>query len=556
MTCPSCGNETKGIKLNGKLFCSFCGVVIKDTAEILEESYEHLDTPNNSPRADTKLPGPATVASNNLTQIPAEQEIIPPNLGEEPLPTAHDASILEAEKEVIEIIEEMADEQPAIKIQDGIIKKHERTRTDLKQESLPKKPNPLTEPESLQNESIADAQNKENKEIVDNYEDPKSPNEFPNFETDIKYNLAVGEPDPITEPELESPHDDLIEDEQDEQIEEVKDNFEAHEIAKEIPPSEPDLGYELVDGEPDPIKEPELEAPHDDLITDNQEKDIDIQPKNPGNAFSRPLTAATTDNELPIEAPKPITEPERETLENELFEKVSGEDFDIEPNKQKAPDSPPASDQKKNLEDKKKRNRELLSSYLKLTSGVGQDNQSNKKGKKSKKKKKRVNNKTPIKLGKWFWVGAGIAFFVVAIGALVIYVHSTAINEAKIQTDIEKNVDFVFEKPAAALPGYRLSYLSESGGNFINYYYTFAKDKKRYLSIKIEPTDLKPQEIGDKLITKEGTSFSQTELSGLQFWQTDDNQIYVIKDDLLYSFMHSGEVLDGVLLDYAQEMLL
>ncbi len=39
MICPHCNKETKGIRLNGKVYCAFCGEVTKDPTELLEESY-------------------------------------------------------------------------------------------------------------------------------------------------------------------------------------------------------------------------------------------------------------------------------------------------------------------------------------------------------------------------------------------------------------------------------------------------------------------------------------------------------------------------------------
>ncbi len=52
MKCPSCNKETRGIKLSGKVFCTYCGDVIKSAAEVLEEFYEHQD------RSEEKRPDP------------------------------------------------------------------------------------------------------------------------------------------------------------------------------------------------------------------------------------------------------------------------------------------------------------------------------------------------------------------------------------------------------------------------------------------------------------------------------------------------------------------
>jgi uncharacterized Zn finger protein (UPF0148 family) len=136
MTCPNCGKETKGIKLNGKLFCNFCGEIIKDSTDILEEKYKH---------------NPMGVKSKASEMKPATPEVIQQ--------TEIETDMLEAEKEVLELITNRQHIGKPKILKDMSIKKHQRPRVGHN-----------------------------------------------------NYDLIPGEPDPVSNPEIESPHDSLLED--------------------------------------------------------------------------------------------------------------------------------------------------------------------------------------------------------------------------------------------------------------------------------------------------------------------------------------------------------
>lgn len=352
MTCPNCGQETTGIKLNGKLFCSFCGELIKDPAELLEESYEH-----------------ARFDSGGTQSIPKESTSLP----------------VDSEPDYQQKRYKKGPSFSVGKNSAGMIKKHQRPRTDARE-----------------------------------------------------FGLVTNEPDPISEPELEAPDNMLIE-------------------AKSAP------------------------APVTPEVKDTKEANFSL---------------------LPYEY-------------------------------------------RKELKQNAKKKQDILTSYLKETSGMSKEGKKPSKKNKTR-KKKNVFARVTITL---------IITLILAGVGMVYYVNNYVINTATTEKKLNKNASFIHKKPRGVPEGYQLSYLSKAGNNYILYRYDFKGDRDRYVSMKAEKTDLKSAaEVIDVL--GPGINFAKYSYDGLEFWQVESGEVYVVADNVLYTFSQSGELFDEIILDFARETML
>lgn len=124
MICPSCNKETQGIKVNGKLFCPQCGELL------------------NPPTMAVPVVEPVVAASTNVEtaeQNPNPFEIPKPKvITEEGAEITDELKKLEAEEEVLEVLEKAATKQktpkPTLKIKNQEIKKHNRKRVHHQKE--------------------------------------------------------------------------------------------------------------------------------------------------------------------------------------------------------------------------------------------------------------------------------------------------------------------------------------------------------------------------------------------------------------------------------------
>jgi hypothetical protein len=53
-----------------------------------------------------------------------------------------------------------------------------------------------------------------------------------------------------------------------------------------------------------------------------------------------------------------------------------------------------------------------------------------------------------------------------------------------------------------------------------------------------------------------GTDFTNYTYDGFDFWQTEEGMVYVVEDDIIYTFAQSGELFDELLLKFAKETML
>ena len=402
MVCTNCGKETKGIKLNGKIFCSFCGEIIKDPTEILEEAYLH--SPKNKETAASPKESPKN-------SIPEEMipRILRPDYEDEATarkePGKEEVQLLEAEEEIIDLISKKSSTNKAVKrAGNKTIRKHDRARTDAR-------------------------------------------------------------------------------------------------------------NFELIPNEPDPIAQPELEAPTDSLISDHEEE--------------------------------PEVKPEKETGH---MSEVEPRPMDLTQNipKEQKPIASVVKDREKSPDESKRKRQEIFTDYLRQTSGVSQSKNNRKKKKKTKKRKSH----------KLLWTFVILFIFIIGAGFLIYYANNVATDQSKIVKDLEANTSFNYNEPTGIPAGYELSYLSEKGENYIKYHYTFIGNRDKYVSVRIEPTEIKSEDIFESIIKELKTGYSMTREGGLEFWLTEDHKIFVIKDNVLYSFDQSGELFDEIIMNFALETIL
>lgn len=158
MVCGNCGQETKGIRINQKLFCTNCGEKI---SIVPIPDQDVLPAP-----AVPVVPKPETSTSAIPKRISKDgQEIV--SKGRE-----REIDLLEAEEKIIEVIE----------------KQNKGKKTQIKKK-VPRKQKKRSKVRPII---------KHNRDRADNHKKKD-------------YLVIPNEPDPIKEPELLSPHDDQIE---------------------------------------------------------------------------------------------------------------------------------------------------------------------------------------------------------------------------------------------------------------------------------------------------------------------------------------------------------
>ncbi|MDD3679008.1 MAG: hypothetical protein PHT36_02055 [Patescibacteria group bacterium] len=132
MDCQVCQKKSAGIKINGKIFCPYCGEIIKDPTELLEESYE---------KKSKKEDGFDDVSSVPENQEPKAKRI--DKEGKEIEKIKEDIKSSKTEREVIEKIEELSlkKKKELTKIKNKKIIKSNRNRIGMS--VLPNEPDPI-----------------------------------------------------------------------------------------------------------------------------------------------------------------------------------------------------------------------------------------------------------------------------------------------------------------------------------------------------------------------------------------------------------------------------
>jgi len=162
LNCPSCNRETKGIKLNGKIFCNYCGEVIKSSADILEDAYKkQMPVQDSSKQSEFNQKNPPIKPEINLKPTAKRTRAIK---------EAKEISLLKAEGEILELIknnslEPRKEEKSDLKIVNKEIIKQNRNRTGMR--VFKNEPDPITFPEIEPPHDIQIEQSLETPEKID-----------------------------------------------------------------------------------------------------------------------------------------------------------------------------------------------------------------------------------------------------------------------------------------------------------------------------------------------------------------------------------------------------
>lgn len=489
MNCPNCHNETRGIKLNGKIFCNFCGEILKSQTEILEESYQGQPkaqevtnqqasfTNNNgnismTPEAYRKnetqnsptLIKPDQSTKNTLNN--SNQEAInlstptgPDIKDSEPKNQGASLNLLEAEEEILSYLEKKATEpkNTELNLSDQVVIKKNRNRAGM--------------------------------------------------------TIINGEPDPISLPELESPKD-----------------LELEESAKDQNLIQPEISKETSSNIEERITiEGDTEG-RDETKNELNNESGEINYFGAQNLGEN--NQIVTDTNGTIETPEP-TEIELES-EKSLDLDIGGEPVEV----------PEIEIENKTKE--KKENELLKEGRYKESQVNSSDLDSIKapievKNDKANPKNKPKSQKTRSKKKKAVVIATVAIFtFLGLLSGLVLYVNGVALDEKAIARRIEEKPQFEFNKMTYIPPGYNLSYQSDSEKNYIEY--NFLKfDKSESMIFKATLVDSN-FDVFEEVILSAATEYQSFIISDTTIWSLGDNEYVFIINNVLYELNSSDKI--------------
>jgi DNA-directed RNA polymerase subunit RPC12/RpoP len=384
MVCGDCGQETGGIKINNKLFCTNCG--------------EALLVPPVVP--GPIISQPETVMAPPIPQDP--EPAITDNLGQ-----TKTLSDIENDVEVMEAEEEVLDE---------II----RANQSAAKMATKKKP------------KSAIIRSKKNKEIVKHNRDriiPKKVND-----------------------------------------------------------------YILVEGEPDPIGEPELESPHDMELTENK------------------VPLAT----MPQDSAGINLAEAKDNIGLALVDEET----------------------KQRIKEKNQRHTEVLTNFLKTGASKVARNIP----------KKRMKNKYLLPVGI-------ILIIILGFLGLVFYVNLYGNKAGPAVKKAESVAVFGSLRPTYVPAGYAPTYLTSGTTDSINYDYEYSPDTAKKLNIIISKTDITATDIYQKKIVPLQKKFSETNRGANDYWIVDNSSLYFVSDNLLYEIVSSAKISEEELIKIADGLL-
>jgi hypothetical protein len=536
LNCPNCKNETQGIKLNGKIFCNFCGEAIKDQAEILEEAYQQM--PIQVPQMNAQLDqNPEPSGSLNL---PPEAKRI------SGLPIKEDASInlmkpdVMVEKEIIEA-EPNATSPQTLQVNPAPVVPNIEFEKEIKEleaeeeildliEELPTPKEPEIEEVVFENQPII-KQNRNRAGMV----------------------VVKGEPDPITLPELEAPEEIQLESHYEEEVKDTKqeDSLEQPVNDFELAPQEIEPQSEINKTEADNQVQPE------ELMIDNVEVNIEDNSTSDEEITIpiNPVTETVDDNNPEIEINQSESETESFPLETEAVEPVDKVDDDFFKERiDQAIEDP----EKLNLEIPEKKS--LLPEGLQFVHTADDDLKPEEDEKKPKKKQKepkikkpKNKNLLPTNFKKPLIVTTVILFFVSGLIGLVLYVNNYAIKEENIATRIEAAPAFEYSQPNYLPPGYTLSYESSSGKNYIEYKYN---KFDRTETIIFRATSVNANlDVFEDYVKKGGSTYKSTIVSDTNVWIVEDKKIYFKVSNVLYEVTSSAKIPESEAMKIAEGVI-
>jgi hypothetical protein len=274
--------------------------------------------------------------------------------------------------------------------------------------------------------------------------------------------------------------------------------------------------FTLIPGEPDPIAEPEIEAPEVDTAQ-NEITDIDI-----------PVIVEASD---------------KEEVEEKKVEPVVVKDIE-EPKSVAAPVIIEAENVKeeKGNEDSPKQNpnNEVLLKYFQKQVDKGTS------GKKQTKKKKKKGFKWGL-----FWAITIPVIVVLCLIGLVLYVNLYAGKPEVALERAEQRATFAHLKADYIPAGYTLSYKTNGSEKQIEYVYEYQPEPTRTIIIRAEKTNLLAEDIRPKVIDPLGKTFINITESGRSLWIVGDNSLYFIENGILYTITSSGDITNAELIKIA-----
>lgn len=526
MNCPNCKNETQGIKLNGKIFCNFCGEVIKEQTEILEEAYQQM--PNQTPK---------TAALTNQAPAPSGAFNLPPEAKRiSDLPTNENTSINLLKPDVM-------DEKEIIEAEPNV----------TSPQTLPVDPAPVVPNLEFEKE-INELEAEE--EILDLIEDLPITEE-PEIEEVIFENQPIikqnrnragmvvvkGEPDPITLPELEAPEDIQLESHYEETKEYVNpiDSLKQPSDDPETDPQKLETPTVINDAEVDDLAQPE------ELLIDDVSVDIEGSPSSV-DEVTIPINTeleTTMDKNIDVETNQIGSGPGEITtkIDEDESETKTDDDFFKERIDQAIQDP-----EELNLEIPEKKS--LLPEGLQFVHTADDDLKPEEDIKKSRKKQKapkvrKPKNKhlLPINFKKPLIISAVLLFFVSGLIGIVLYVNNYAIKEENIAARIEAAPAFNYNQPGYLLPGYALSYESSSGKNYIEYMYN-KFDRSETIIFRATSVDVNLDVFEDYVKTN-GATYKSISINEASIWIVDDKKIYFKINNVLYEITSSAKIPEG-----------
>lgn len=253
----------------------------------------------------------------------------------------------------------------------------------------------------------------------------------------------------------------------------------------------------LLKDEPDPIKDPELESPHDDQIEASKGPVLDIKCK------ANEINFLGVDDEQKY----PLVD------DNKL----------------------------KNIVEKQQRHKDILTSFLK--SGASQATQ---------KKYKKADKKKHHKI---FWSLSSIFFLIAIFTGLVLYVNLYGNKAAPAVEKAEATFDIAHKRPAYVPVGYELTYLTKAESDIIDYNYIYRPDKKKTLDIVISKTDLNNELIYENKVKPQGGTYYEKEANGISYWVVEDKFLYFVNNNLLYEIISSDKMPREELIKIADGLL-
>ncbi len=243
-------------------------------------------------------------------------------------------------------------------------------------------------------------------------------------------------------------------------------------------------GLDLMDNQPNPIDEPELPIPHDDMIEESK------------------VTLATPKDEVTINF--------ADTNEDQRFPLLTNES-------------------KENITLKQKQKSTALKSFF--AKGLVE----------SSKNKKTSSKKTPKK-HKGIYLTLIVIFFIIFCFILfVLYVNFYAINPDRAVKKAEENISFEYTKPKYIPPGYEINYQTNAKDDKITYIYEYLPDKSKTLTILIEKSNISNEKIFDDFVLESNMEYSEKTFHGIIFWIIGDTKA-IFKDKALYQIGSSDTI--------------